>query len=378
MLPETVDSNSLRLQTYLDKPLREHAPTLPQGRPLKGADLQIWRHTNQLSSDEMKFLLSLASSKWGELCNKNGNEVIPAEYEILIRVYDRFPDLMPLPPKVSAKDAMKDLEVGAKDLSLLAGRESTSGHRWVNYESGMSIDAQAPTPSTQRILLLMCAFSRHNNMKNVFINMVEDISEMRGLGKILTNGTWKSVDERRHGKIKRLITTSLKKLSPLHKQTGKIFAELSTAYEDGQIELETFDKATKLFNTECTNSYKPTEKYEQMLKLYAAEVSKSGSAELALPKDVLEQMNDEENCHFASMEWIELKEKEKQLNNELADARVRFTRLEKRLSKQPNDAKSKGAFDDVQNTIGSLENDLTELDRKVAELIDTIQKVRKL
>ncbi|MFV7771933.1 hypothetical protein [Shewanella marisflavi] len=376
-MTESADSNAVRLQMYLDTPIREHTPTLPQNRPLIGADLQIWRRNNELSSDEMKFLLSLASSKWGELCNKNANEVIPAEYEILIRAYDRFPDLMPLPPKVSAKEALSDLEVDPKQLSLLAGRESSSGHRWINYEHGLNIDAQAPTPSTQRIFLLMSAFSRNHNMNNVYINMVEEISQWRGLGKIRQSGTWKSEDERRHGKIKRLITTTFKKMSPLLKQVDKIFTSLSKAYEDGQVDLDTFDVASELYNRQVSTQFTAIQKYEELLKMHSKALNVK-PAGLALPAATLKEVKLEQDCHFAATDWVELKEKEKLLKSDLAESNVRYKRLNKRLSKQPDDAKSAKAFEDTSAQIARIEDELGQMEKQFADLMTTITKVRKI
>ncbi|QIR16549.1 hypothetical protein [Shewanella aestuarii] len=146
------------------------------------------------------------------MTNKNKTSVVPPDVEILIRLWDRYPSLMPLPPVVTATELRESLDVQMRELGLLLGKEEISGHRWIKYESGDRSNGQNQTPLTRRLSLciyLMC----HANLSNKYLNLTNEVSQLRGLGNILESGSWKTKDDRIKLRIKRLFNKSAKDLA---------------------------------------------------------------------------------------------------------------------------------------------------------------------
>tara|TARA_R110002033_G_scaffold135713_4_gene175344 strand:- start:38735 stop:39664 length:930 start_codon:yes stop_codon:yes gene_type:complete len=176
---------------------------LPDNRPLTGEDLANWRSFKKISSADICWLLITPSSKWGEMTNKNKTSNVPPDVEILIRLWDRYPSLIPLPPVTTATKLREALDVQMRELGLLLGKEEISGHRWIKYETGDRSNGQNQTPLTRRLSLaiyLMC----QSNLSNKYINIVNTVSQLRGLGDILKAGTWKTPEDKTKLRIKRL------------------------------------------------------------------------------------------------------------------------------------------------------------------------------
>ncbi|MBO1897636.1 hypothetical protein HNW13_018015 [Shewanella sp. BF02_Schw] len=176
---------------------------LPDNRPLTGEDLANWRSFKKISSADICWLLITPSSKWGEMTNKNKTANVPPDVEILIRLWDRYPSLIPLPPVTTATKLRESLDVQMRELGLLLGKEEISGHRWIKYETGDRSNGQNQTPLTRRLSLaifLMC----QSNLSNKYIKIVNTVSHLRGLGDILKAGTWKTPEDKIKLRIKRL------------------------------------------------------------------------------------------------------------------------------------------------------------------------------
>ncbi|GGB66341.1 hypothetical protein GCM10011607_28740 [Shewanella inventionis] len=176
---------------------------LPDNRPLTGEDLANWRNFKKISSADICWLLITPSSKWGEMTNKNKTSNVPPDVEILIRLWDKYPSLIPLPAVVTATELREALDVQMRELGLLLGKEEISGHRWIKYESGDRSNGQNQTPLTRRLSLsiyLMC----QANLSNKYLNIANTVSQLRGLGDILKAGTWKTKEDKARLRIKRL------------------------------------------------------------------------------------------------------------------------------------------------------------------------------
>jgi len=195
-----------------NRPEDSHQTILPDNRPLTGEDLASWRSFKKISSADICWLLITPSSKWGEMTNKNKTENVPPDVEILIRLWDRFPSLIPLQPTVTATELRESLDVQMRELGLLLGKEEISGHRWIKFESGDRSNGQNQTPLTKRLsfaIYLMC----QANLSNKYINIANEVSHLRGLGDILKAGTWKTPEEKIKLRIKRLHNKVVKEIA---------------------------------------------------------------------------------------------------------------------------------------------------------------------
>lgn len=197
----------------LNRPLNlAYTSTLPSDRPLKGKDIAQWRQTMNISSADICWLLSLPSTKWGLMTKHDQDEPVHHEIELLIRVWDANPHLIPLPEKVSVKNLVESLGVTPSDIGLLLGREEISGTRWVRNDEGDVHSGQTQTPLSQRLTLAVYQLSE-NNQRNHYYHLVRTVGLLRGIPDVMKNRTWKTRAEKRIGKIRRLVNSSAKMLA---------------------------------------------------------------------------------------------------------------------------------------------------------------------
>lgn len=189
-----------------------YTSTLPTDRPLKGKDIAQWRQTMNISSADICWLLSLPSTKWGLMTKHDQDVPVHHEIELLIRVWDANPHLIPLPEKVSVKNLVDSLGVTPSDIGLLLGREEISGTRWVRNDEGDVHSGQTQTPLSQRLTLAVYQLSE-NNLRNHYYQLVRTVGMLRGIPDVMKIRTWKTRAERRVGKIRRLVNSSIKMIS---------------------------------------------------------------------------------------------------------------------------------------------------------------------
>ncbi|MDI5833276.1 hypothetical protein OCF84_20880 (plasmid) [Shewanella xiamenensis] len=189
-----------------------YVSTLPTDRPLMGKDIAQWRQTMNLSTAEICWLLSLPSTKWGLMIKENQDQPIHHEMELLVRTWDAHKHLIPLPQKVSISMLQDSLGVTPSDIGLLLGREEISGTRWVKNENGDVHVGQAQTPLSQRLTLAVYQLSE-SNQRNQYFQTLMMVGALRGIPDVLKQRTWKTPEERRISKIKRLVNSSAKVLS---------------------------------------------------------------------------------------------------------------------------------------------------------------------
>lgn len=276
-----------------------YVSTLPTDRPLMGKDIAQWRQTMNLSTAEICWLLSLPSTKWGLMIKENQDQPIHHEMELLVRTWDAHKHLIPLPQKISVTMLQDSLGVTPSDIGLLLGREEISGTRWVKNEMGDVHVGQAQTPLSQRLTLAVYQLSE-SNQRNQYFQTLQMVGALRGIPDVLKSRTWKTAEERRISKIKRLVNSSAKAL-------------------ESNANMNTAEKGKFLRIQACATSwvanYERLTKLKKMLKQSSNELSRMNKLLSKKPTEKTKATFDKVNA-----EVHDLNNQLSQVNNDLHDA----------------------------------------------------------
>lgn len=164
---------------------------IPYNRPAIGKDLQVFQRENGLTIDEARYLFGLTMNKWCDFVNKYGDEPISnTAVALLVRLYDEFPELIPeqkkaTPAQLYGRILEIDPEYTEKRFSLLLGRESSNGFRWLKREG-------AASPTVKRIAyhLYHDILRKGSRGLRQWENIVEMEARARGVENFWIAGRW--------------------------------------------------------------------------------------------------------------------------------------------------------------------------------------------
>lgn len=126
---------------------------------------------------------------WAEWKGNQDKPIPNHSAALLIRLYDRFPELAPSEPNPVELRTMLEQVTGRRvplaELSVLLGREKTAGHRWQARGT--------PTVSVSRLIgaLMRLLEAQHLVGFVEYRKLMEQEAAARGISDIMRAGAWK-------------------------------------------------------------------------------------------------------------------------------------------------------------------------------------------
>lgn len=167
---------------------------IPINRPVIGHDLEDLREKLGVSSSDAAWLFGMSITKWMQVARKNASKPVKPSLALFVRMLDRHPDLnflprFPEPGEVF--DKISDTrKVTKKSLSVMLGREASSGYRWITAGGRSS-------PILGRLLLLLMSALDQKHTEGESTDILDDWSRMveteanaRGVPNVWAAGRW--------------------------------------------------------------------------------------------------------------------------------------------------------------------------------------------
>lgn len=174
----------------------------PDGKPVRGEDLNLLREQMALSTMDACFLFGFSSLKWSQLIHRD--DKVPLKnvtLALLARVLKKRPDLGPFTPNPTATQvygALQNIDntIDRKRMAILFGCEASSGYRWLTTESPIG-------PSLTRLFkIFMARYGevKHSHKKSEAL--LEEWTEMvliearaREITDVFGVGRWVEVED---------------------------------------------------------------------------------------------------------------------------------------------------------------------------------------
>jgi hypothetical protein len=171
----------------------EVIPPIPTDRPVLGKDLETLRARLDCTSLECCALLGIPLTTWSTWKNREDEPIPNPTAALTLRLYDRFPELVPTNPTPEELRVLLVQVTGRKipvsELSLLLGREKTSGHRW--RERG------APSVPVSRLMGILQRLLETKYLSGFveYRTLLEREAAARGIPNLLEAGSWTNVEK---------------------------------------------------------------------------------------------------------------------------------------------------------------------------------------
>jgi hypothetical protein len=168
-------------------------PAIPRDRPVLGKDLITFQSRLQCSAQDCCCLLGIPSSTWSAWKHRPDDPIPSVTVALAIRLYDQRPELAVRHPTPEELRALLEQITGRPFprtlLSVLLGRERTSGYRWT----------RRGRPSTRVVALIapLIQLLKREGLEalDAYRALVEAEASERGVKDIWTTGIWSSEKE---------------------------------------------------------------------------------------------------------------------------------------------------------------------------------------
>lgn len=171
--------------------------TIPISRPVVGSDLDDVRKMMGISASDACWVFGLSMTKWTELVRKQPDQPLTnPSLALLVRSYDRYPHLCPLPKLPDAEEfsayVNEIMPIDNKHLSIMMGNEASSAYRWLTQESNTS-------PVFKRLAHVFMELGRSEKFRSKssrrrliyeWESMVDAEAKARGRDDIWKRGRW--------------------------------------------------------------------------------------------------------------------------------------------------------------------------------------------
>lgn len=173
----------------MNRPPENVSPaSIPADRPVLGQDLETLRQRLNCSTQRCCCLLGIPMNLWSRWKNAPEEPIPNATVALTMRLYDCFPELLEPDPTPAELQALLERVTGQPVpltmLSMLLGRERSSGYRW-------STRGPPSAPVVNLIGLLVKLLEMHG--AEAFAThqaTVEAEARARGIEDIWTSGSW--------------------------------------------------------------------------------------------------------------------------------------------------------------------------------------------
>lgn len=168
--------------------------TIPLDRPVLGRDLEVFRERLNRTALECCFLLGIPLTTWAEWKRGEDKPIPNPTAALAIRLYDRFPELVPPEPNPGVLRALLTQITGRPislaELSVLLGREKTSGYRW--QVRG------APSMTVSRLISALIKLLESQGQEGLgeYQRLLEEEAAARGISNLMEAGGWKHRDSK--------------------------------------------------------------------------------------------------------------------------------------------------------------------------------------
>jgi hypothetical protein len=164
-------------------------PTIPLDRPVLGRDLEALREKLNRTALECCFLLGIPLTTWADWKRHEDNPLPNPTAALAVRLYDRFPELAPAEPNPAVLRERLTETTGRRmtlaELSLLLGREKTSGYRWQTRGE--------PSLTVSRLIrgLMQLLENQGPGGLDAYLDLVKGEALARGISDLREAGAWK-------------------------------------------------------------------------------------------------------------------------------------------------------------------------------------------
>lgn len=201
------------------------------GEKLSGLEDRIGMfHQRKMPQATLRHNLGqLPATRFNKLVIERGQELVDPSLAILMRVFDKYPNLCPLFPFVDIEVLMEKCGIDSKrELSLLLGRDQVSATRYTSVESRKS-----PSPTTMMLTYIMYLFNEAGRLDE-YREIVHKEAKHRGTDNLVSTGFPKvkpaGLDLVRL--LKEKSTKILKEKEPEQKNLSDVeFAKLQDAFK---------------------------------------------------------------------------------------------------------------------------------------------------
>lgn len=171
---------------------------IDKNRPVCGADMERLRQKLGVTVEDMCYMIGISMPRWGLLVRRNGDKPLrDVTTSLIVRYIDKHIDDSYLPKMPTPHDLFERMEsdqvvinalgsVNMKTISVMLGRESTSGHRWL-------VTGRGPSPSILRASLVISNILSGSNPEiglQEWLGVINEEARARGVSDIWKAGKW--------------------------------------------------------------------------------------------------------------------------------------------------------------------------------------------
>jgi hypothetical protein len=188
-------------------------------------NLQVGIETFQKVKNDKRFsqaslrnnLGQLPPNRFNELKSGRGDELVEPTLAIMMRIYDKYPNLCPSFPFIDIPILMEEGQFSSKrELSLLLGRDQVSASRYMPSENNIS-KKKVPSATTMMLTYVMYLFIKAGKMDE-YRDIVKEEAHYRGSKNFFSDG-WPKDDRSLHSLVRR-VNTRAKSLEKTLKTNG--------------------------------------------------------------------------------------------------------------------------------------------------------------
>jgi hypothetical protein len=173
-------------------------------------NLQVGIETFQKVQNDKRFsqaslrnnLGQLPPNRFNELKSFRGDELVEPTLAIMMRIYDKYPNLCPSFPFIDIPILMEEGQFSSKrELSLLLGRDQVSASRYMPSENNIS-KKKIPSATTMMLTYVMYLFIKAGKMDE-YRNIVKEEAHYRGSKNFFSDG-WPKDDRSTHSLVRKV------------------------------------------------------------------------------------------------------------------------------------------------------------------------------
>jgi hypothetical protein len=144
----------------------------------------------------------LPPNRFNDLKSGRGDELVEPSLAIMMRIYDKYPNLCPPFPYIDMHILMEEGQFSSKrELSLLLGRDQVSASRYMPSESNIS-RKKIPSAATMMLAYLMYLFIKAGKMDE-YRDIVKQEAHYRGSKNFFAEG-WPKDDRNNRSLVRRV------------------------------------------------------------------------------------------------------------------------------------------------------------------------------
>jgi hypothetical protein len=144
----------------------------------------------------------LPPNRFNDLKSARGDELVEPTIAIMMRIYDKYPNLCPIFPFIDIPILMEQGQfVSKRELSLLLGRDQVSASRYMPSDNNIS-RKKIPSATTMMLTYLMYMFIKAGKMDE-YREIVETEAHHRGSKNFFADG-WPKDDRSKHSLVRKV------------------------------------------------------------------------------------------------------------------------------------------------------------------------------